>query len=98
MEKFRLKILTPQGTVLEREAAGLYLRGAEGELAVFARHIPFITPVRAGKCTVVTDDSDAGSPSKIKSDDGFNDIEGTIGKGILRVTSEEVLLLVRSWE
>jgi len=36
MEKFRLKILTPEGTVMDKDVAGLYLRGAEGDLAVFA--------------------------------------------------------------
>ena len=75
MEKFRLKILTPEGTVMDKDVAGLYLRGAEGDLAVFAGHIPFVTPVKPGKCTVVM-----------------------ISEGMLRVTSKEVLLMVRSWE
>ena len=90
MEKFRLKILTPEATVLDQEVAGLYLRGAEGDLAVFAGHIPFVTPVKPGKCTVVS--------SSENSSDGFDDIEGMISEGMLRVTSEEVLLMVRSWE
>ena len=90
MEKFRLKILTPEGTVMDKDAAGLYLRGAEGDLAVFAGHIPFVTPVKPGKCTVVSSDD--------KSADGFDDVEGTISEGMLRVTSKEVLLMVRSWE
>ena len=90
MEKFRLKILTPEGTVMDKDAAGLYLRGAEGDLAVFAGHIPFVTPVKPGKCTVVS--------SNENSSDGFDDVEGTISEGMLRVTSEEVLLMVRSWE
>ena len=90
MEKFRLKILTPEGTVMDRDVAGLYLRGAEGDLAVFAGHIPFVTPVRPGKCTVVFPNEN--------SSDGFNDIEGTISEGTLRVTNKEVLLMVRSWK
>lgn len=90
MEKFRLKILTPEGTVMDKDAAGLYLRGAEGDLAVFAGHIPFVTPVKPGKCTVVS--------SNENSSDGFDDVEGMISEGMLRVTSEEVLLMVRSWE
>ena len=90
MEKFRLKILTPEGTVMDKDAEGLYLRGAEGDLAVFAGHIPFLTPVKSGKCTVVSSDD--------KSADGFDDVEGTISEGMLRVTSKEVLLMVRSWE
>ena len=90
MEKFRLKILTPEGTVMDKDVAGLYLRGAEGDLAVFAGHIPFVTPVEPGKCTVVSSDD--------KSADGFDDVEGMISEGMLRVTSKEVLLMVRSWE
>ena len=90
MEKFRLKILTPEGTVMDKDAAGLYLRGAEGDLAVFAGHIPFVTPVKPGKCTVVS--------SSDTSNDGFDDTEGVISEGMLRVTSKEVLLMVRSWE
>jgi F-type H+-transporting ATPase subunit epsilon len=90
MEKFRLKILTPEGTVMDKDVAGLYLRGAEGDLAVFAGHIPFVTPVKPGKCTVVS--------SNDNSTDGFDDVEGMISEGMLRVTSKEVLLMVRSWE
>ena len=58
MEKFRLKILTPEGTVMDKDVAGLYLQSA----------------------------------------DGFDDVEGIISEGMLRVTSKEVLLMVRSWE
>ncbi len=90
MEKFRLKILTPEGTVMDKDVAGLYLRGAEGDLAVFAGHIPFVTPVKPGKCTVVS--------SNDNSTDGFDDVEGMISEGMLRVTSKEVLLMFRSWE
>ena len=90
MEKFRLKILTPEGTVIDKDVAGLYLRGAEGDLAVFAGHIPFVTPVKPGKCTVVSSDDNSA--------DGFEDVEGMISEGMLRVTSEEVILMVRSWE
>lgn len=90
MEKFRLKILTPEGTVMDKDVAGLYLRGAEGDLAVFAGHIPFVTPVKPGKCTVVSSDDNSA--------DGFDDVEGMISEGMLRVTSKEVLLMVRSWE
>ena len=86
MEKFRLRSLTPDGTVLDRDVAGLYLRGADGDLAVFAGHVPFVTPVKAGNCTVVT------------GEDSGNDIEGRIGTGTLRVASKEVLLLVKSYE
>ena len=97
METFRLKILTPEGTAVDKEAAGLYLRGADGDLAVFPGHIPFVTPVKAGSCTIVTGEDDAVSSNNIK-DDALNDIESSIGEGILRVSSNEVLLMVKSYE
>ena len=97
METFRLKILTPEGTAVDKEAAGLYLRGADGDLAVFPGHIPFVTPVKAGSCTIVTGEDDAGTSKTVK-DDAFSDIESSIGEGILRVSAKEVLLLVKTYE
>ena len=100
MEKFRLKILTPEGTVMDKDVAGLYLRGADGDLAVFAGHIPFVTPVKAGKCTVVMSDDARAFSDKNPNDgfSGFNDIESTIGEGMLKVSSKQVLLMVKSYE
>ena len=89
MDKFRLKILTPGGSVMDKDVAGLYLRGAEGDLAVFAGHVPFVTPVRPGKCTVVLSDDN-------NADD--QDVEGVISEGVLRVTSKDVSLYIRSWK
>ena len=87
METFRLKILTPEGSAFDKDAAGLYLRGADGDLAVFPGHIPFVTPVKAGNCTIVT-----------SSDSDSDDTECSIGEGILRVSSKEILLLVKTYE
>ena len=80
MEKFRLKILTPEGTVMDKDVAGLYLRGAEGDLAVFAGHIPFVTPVKPGKCTVVSSDD--------KSADGFDEVRHKCCAGCTRTNSQ----------
>ena len=60
MEKFRLKILTPEGTVIDKEAAG--------------------------------------ASSKNSKEDDYNDLECSIGEGMLRVSTKEVLLLVKSFE
>ena len=97
MEKFRLKILPPEGTVIDKEASGLYLRGANGDLAVFSGHVPFITPVKAGNCTIVSEEA-AGASSKNSKEDDYNDLECSIGEGMLRVSTKEVLLLVKSFE
>ena len=85
MNKFALKVITPEGVVLDKEAAGLYLRGIEGDLAVFAGHVPFVTAVRDGRCTVVHDESE-------------DDTEATIGSGMLNVTGDNVTLLTQSWK
>ena len=97
METFRLKILTPEGSAFDKDAAGLYLRGADGDLAVFPGHIPFVTPVKAGSCTIVTGKDDTSSSKNLK-DEAFSDIECSIGEGILNVSSKEVLLLVKTYE
>ncbi len=88
MNRFPLKVVTPAGVVLEKEVAGLYLRGCEGDLAVFAGHIPFVTAVKECKCTVVY------------GEDGENgeDTEAEVGEGLLNVEAGGVTLLIQSWK
>ncbi len=50
MTPFMLKISSPEGDVFHGEITRLCVRGTEGELAVMAGHIPFVTAVRAGEC------------------------------------------------
>ena len=50
MKTFKLIVSSPDGNVFEGEIAQLILRGAGGDLAVMAGHIPFITPVKPGVC------------------------------------------------
>ncbi|MBP5654938.1 MAG: F0F1 ATP synthase subunit epsilon [Clostridiales bacterium] len=85
MNKFALKVITPEGVVIDKEAAGLYLRGIEGDLAVFAGHVPFVTAVREGRCTIVYDEQE-------------DDTEAAIGSGMLNVTEDNVTLLTQSWK
>ncbi len=56
MTPFTLKISSPDGDVFHGEITRLCLRGTEGELAVMAGHIPFVTAVRAGECRIQTAD------------------------------------------
>lgn len=86
MNKYPVKILTPTGIAFEGDIAGLYLRGAAGDLAVFAGHIPFVTSVREGRCTIVYGDDDK------------EDTEAKIGSGMLNVTHDGVNLLVGTFE
>ena len=45
MKTFKLIISSPEGNVFDGEATMLSLRGIEGELAVMAGHVPFITVI-----------------------------------------------------
>ena len=85
MRKFALKVITPQGVVIDKEVAGLYLRGSEGDLAVFAGHVPFVTAVREGSCTIVYDDS-------------TDDTEVSVGSGMLNVSGDSVTLMTSAWK
>ena len=85
MKTFNLRVITPKGDVIDKPVSGLYLRGSEGDLAIFAGHIPFVTAVREGKCTLVYDDSS-------------DDTEAEIGAGMLNVTGDEVTLITETWK
>lgn len=79
MNTYKLIISTPDGSVFEQEATVLIVRGTEGELAVMAGHIPFITAVKSGECKIaLPDDSEKTA---------------TIGGGILTVQNDKTTLL-----
>ena len=52
MSTFPLIISSPDGDLYRGEAEKLILRGTEGELAVLAGHVPFVTAVKKGRCVV----------------------------------------------
>ena len=52
MNTFLLTIATPDGSMFADQAVGLFVRGAEGDLAVLAGHVPFVTTVKPGVCRV----------------------------------------------
>ena len=83
MNTFSLVISTPDGHVWQGEAVMLTVRGAEGELAVMAGHIPFVTTVKPCDC-------------KIELPDGEEKIGHTEG-GLLTVSRESVTLLSGSF-
>lgn len=85
MKTFNLRVITPKGAVIDKPVSGLYLRGSEGDLAIFAGHIPFVTAVREGKCTLVYDDSS-------------DDTEAEIGAGMLNVAGDKVTLITETWK
>lgn len=79
MNTYKLIISTPDGSAFDDEAAILVVRGTEGELAVMAGHIPFITAVKPGECKIVLSDE--------------SEKKATIGGGILTVAKDKTTLL-----
>ena len=85
MKTFPLIISSPDGDLYRGEAERLILRGSEGELAILAGHIPFVTAVKKGRCVVVSPDEQRR--------------EGEVEAGILAVDRDQVTLLTSaiSW-
>ena len=50
MKTFLLNISSPDGKLFSGQVVSLIVRGVEGEFAVLAEHVPFITNVVPGKC------------------------------------------------
>lgn len=84
MNTYKLTIATPDGNQFQGEAEALFVRGAEGDLAVLAKHTPFITSVKPGKCRVHLPDGE----EKVATLDG----------GLLTVGSDAVTLLSGSFQ
>jgi F0F1-type ATP synthase epsilon subunit len=83
MNTFHLVISTPDGNLFDEDAEVLSLRGAEGDLAIMAGHIPFITSVKPGTCSVTLAD---GSKK-----------EGHTEGGLLTVSADTTILLSGSF-
>ncbi len=79
MTPFLLEITSPEGNLFSGMAVKISLRGTEGELAVMAGHIPFVTYVVP--CTL-----------KVELENG-EEKKGLIQSGLLTVSKEKVLLL-----
>lgn len=83
MKAFALKISTPEGDVFSGEVLSVSVRGAEGDLAVMAGHIPFVSPIKPCDC-------------KVTLEDGTEKIGHTDG-GILTVSAEKTVILTGSF-
>ena len=52
MKTFLLNISSPDGSLFSGQVVSLSLKGVEGEFAILADHMPFITNAAPGKCIV----------------------------------------------
>lgn len=84
MSTFSLKVSTPDGLRFDGEAERIVVRGAYGDMAVLAGHVPCMTTVRPGECRVVTAD---GSVRK-----------GRTEGGILTVGKDVTIALLSGWD
>ena len=76
MNTFHLTVATPDGHCFNGEVASLFLRGAAGDLAILAGHVPFVTAVQPGVCRITLPD---GSEKPAHIDGGLLTVapEGT---------------------
>ena len=86
MKTFKLVISTPEGDLFKGEAVKVSVRGTEGELAILANHIPFVTSVKPCTCRVEMED---GEEKRVN-----------LERGLLSVTLDGVTLMSGSakWE
>lgn len=84
MNTFKLTVASPDGNKFSGDCVKLDVRGTEGELAVMAGHIPFVTSVVRGTCAVWFDEN----TKKTATTDG----------GLLTVGSENVTFLSGSFK
>ena len=84
MNKFKLTVASPDGNKFSGEIVKLDVRGTEGELAVMAGHIPFVTSIVSGTCAVWLDET--------------NKKTATTNGGLLTVGKDEVTLLAGSFK
>ena len=56
MKTFLLNISSPDGKIFSGDVVSIILKGVEGEFAVLADHMPFITSVVSGKCIIELED------------------------------------------
>ena len=86
MNTFLLTISTPDGDVFSGKVVMISLRGIEGELAVMAGHIPFVTSIKA--CDVKIELADENESLRVGHTDG----------GLLTVTAQRTTLLTGHFE
>lgn len=79
MKTFKFVVSTPDGNLYEGDIVKISLRGADGDLAIMANHIPFITSVKPCK-------------SRIELEDGTEKLL-CIERGILSVSQNQVTLM-----
>jgi len=84
MNTYHLLVSTPDGNKVDSDVYELSLRATEGDVAVLAGHIPFVTAVVPGECRIEFADE--------------TEKTAVIDGGLLTVTNEKTILSVGSFE
>lgn len=84
MNTFKLTVSSPDGHLFSGECEKFDARGSEGELAIMANHVPFITSVVKCNCTLHLPDGE----KKTASTEG----------GLLTVAANEVTFVSGSFK
>ena len=84
MKPFDLVISTPDGDLFRDKAVKISLRGTEGDFAIMAGHVPFVTSI-------------VNCPVTIELEDGSKKTATSDG-GLLTVGKDEVTLISGSFE
>ena len=84
MNTFKLTVSSPDGNKFQGDVVKLDVRGTEGELAIMAGHIPFVTSLVEAPVNILLDD-DTEKKAFAKG-------------GLLTVGANEVTLLSGSFE
>ena len=84
MKTYLLKITSPDGDVFSGEVVRFCVRGVEGDVAIMAGHIPFITAVKPCECKIILSDGE----------EKF----AFVGGGMLNVFKEKTVFLSGSFK
>ena len=84
MKTYHLTVSTPDGNVFDGECVSLSVRGTEGNLAVMAGHIPFVTSLVPSDCTILLEDE--------------SEICAHLTGGLLTVGDKETTLIAGSFK
>lgn len=80
----RLKIITPDKTIIDTETKGVFVRAIDGELGVLPGHIPLMTALDIGVASFITPDD-------------HREFISIIG-GTFKVENDEVVILTENAE
>lgn len=83
MNIFKLIISSPDGKCFDGEIQSIFLRGTNGDLAILAGHIPFVTSILPCNCIITMPDG------TIK--------EGKTSRGLLSVSKEQTILIANNF-